>query len=475
MQTFLPYADLRASCVVLDDRRLGKQRVETFQILRALTWPTYAWKSHPAVRMWRGFTPGLVLYGVESCREWTRRGYADSVLPQLLEWSGGEVPVDPALPPWFGVAQLHRSHRSALLRKDPVHYRPLFGDEPDDLPYFWPPAAFPQWPLRPSLGLDPWPWQRAAVDAVQQGRDVLLVCRPGAGGSTTGLLAGLAVPGTSALVAPPLGPPDGPVPAVVPPPQRDVSTAGGAEAVARRPGPEDRAAMAAEAEPSAWVTATSVPPGDLGLVVLDRAAPSPRPTGGPPVLCVVDRADPQERAELIARHGLRQPVHLGAGWDPAGTHLGVSTRAGLPAEIRSGSPALVVVAGRSHADRVLVALRSGGLRATTWAPQMRASRAAQAIAAWRSRKVDALVVPLGELPPLGRIRPRLLVHVAVPTERDSWRDVVASLAPDRATVVQAEGWSAGWVAQPGCLRASLLDAYGEPVAVPCGRCDRCVP
>ena len=57
MQTFLPYPDLRASCVVLDDRRLGKQRVETFQILRALTWPEYAWKNHPAVRMWRGFLP----------------------------------------------------------------------------------------------------------------------------------------------------------------------------------------------------------------------------------------------------------------------------------------------------------------------------------------------------------------------------------------------------------------------------------
>ena len=88
MQTFLPYPDLRASCVVLDDRRLGKQRVETFQILRALTWPEYAWKNHPAVRMWRGFVPALVEYGLENCREWTRRGYADSVAEQLVAWTG---------------------------------------------------------------------------------------------------------------------------------------------------------------------------------------------------------------------------------------------------------------------------------------------------------------------------------------------------------------------------------------------------
>src|SRR5438270_6037946 len=99
MQTFLPYADFTASSVALDTSRLGKQRVETFQILRALTWPEYAWKNHPAVRMWRGFVPGLVAYGVASCDEWVRRGYADSVLSQLLDWTGGQRPVDPPLPP----------------------------------------------------------------------------------------------------------------------------------------------------------------------------------------------------------------------------------------------------------------------------------------------------------------------------------------------------------------------------------------
>ncbi len=162
MQTFLPYPDLRASCVVLDDKRLGKQRVETFQILRALTWPRYAWKNHPAVRMWRGFVPGLVLYGLENCREWSRRGYADTVAPQLLAWSGGAEPAEPPLPPWFGLEPLHRSHRSALLRKDPDWYGPLFAalgeqDLPDDLPYLWPPDHFPRWPVRAGLQAQPVP------------------------------------------------------------------------------------------------------------------------------------------------------------------------------------------------------------------------------------------------------------------------------------------------------------------------------
>lgn len=64
--------------------------------------------------MWRGYVPRLVPRGVQSCWEWTRRGYADAVLPQLLVWSADEVPIDPDLPPWFGVEALHLSPRSAL-------------------------------------------------------------------------------------------------------------------------------------------------------------------------------------------------------------------------------------------------------------------------------------------------------------------------------------------------------------------------
>jgi len=35
MQTFLPYPDFLQSLQSLDNKRLGKQRVETFQILNA--------------------------------------------------------------------------------------------------------------------------------------------------------------------------------------------------------------------------------------------------------------------------------------------------------------------------------------------------------------------------------------------------------------------------------------------------------
>jgi hypothetical protein len=55
MQTFLPFADFADSAASLDPRRLGKQRVEVLQIVRAITWPKYGWRNHPAANMWRGF------------------------------------------------------------------------------------------------------------------------------------------------------------------------------------------------------------------------------------------------------------------------------------------------------------------------------------------------------------------------------------------------------------------------------------
>lgn len=56
MQTFLPYPDFELSARFLDRQRLGKQRVEAWQILNVLEelkipGRTPAWRNHPAVRM----------------------------------------------------------------------------------------------------------------------------------------------------------------------------------------------------------------------------------------------------------------------------------------------------------------------------------------------------------------------------------------------------------------------------------------
>ena len=145
MQTFLPYSDFRRTAAVLDVRRLGKQRVETLQILRALTFDDYGWRNHPAVTMWIGYTPALVTYGIAVTDQWRRAGFADTVGPQLLEFLCGE-PLHSQrelgdlglLPAWLGSRALHRSHQAALLRKDPEHYGPLFSSVDPELPYVWP-------------------------------------------------------------------------------------------------------------------------------------------------------------------------------------------------------------------------------------------------------------------------------------------------------------------------------------------------
>jgi hypothetical protein len=170
MQTFLPVADFEEGARLLDSPRLGKQRVETLQILRALELPDYGWATHPAVRMWRGRTPALVAYGLAVVRVWRERGFADTTAHQIAEFAPDVVGVRQeelgsagVLPSWVGDEALHRSHRSNLLAKDPAFYRPRFaerfGAEPDDLPYVWPepddvpPAAPPEgvrvWVVRP--------------------------------------------------------------------------------------------------------------------------------------------------------------------------------------------------------------------------------------------------------------------------------------------------------------------------------------
>src|SRR5690348_13513258 len=87
MQTFLPYPDFARSATVLDTARLGKQRVETLQVLRALELGEYGWRSHPVVRMWRGRTPALVAYGLATVRAWQDRGHADSTYELIAEFA----------------------------------------------------------------------------------------------------------------------------------------------------------------------------------------------------------------------------------------------------------------------------------------------------------------------------------------------------------------------------------------------------
>jgi hypothetical protein len=150
VQTFLPSPDFATSAALLDRRRLGKQRVEALQVLRALLRPGYGWQHHPAVGMWRGYPEAVAAYGLAMCAQWRAEGGADTVAASIaaeLAAAGLDPPRGQAelaaaglLPGWLGDERVHRSHRAALVSKDPEHYGPLFPDEPvrSGTDYHWP-------------------------------------------------------------------------------------------------------------------------------------------------------------------------------------------------------------------------------------------------------------------------------------------------------------------------------------------------
>jgi len=133
MQTFLPYSNIRKSVQVLDSKRLGKQRVEAFQILNIILNRTkkLGWRNHPAVNMWRGYPNFLKIYINESISEWISRGFKNTMKFERIR---GKI----RIPDWFGNKTFHSSHKSNLLRKNQSYYSQFNWKEKNNLPYFWP-------------------------------------------------------------------------------------------------------------------------------------------------------------------------------------------------------------------------------------------------------------------------------------------------------------------------------------------------
>ena len=147
MQTFLPFPDFGTSAAILDRQRLGKQRVENLQIMKALLLGV-GYSNHPAVLMWRRYEWALLKYHEAIVYEWTQqRGYKDTTLEKVHDLYSKNAPWAEArmMPDWLGDEAFHLSHKSNLIRKDPWYYYRWFIDEdiPTDLPYIWPTPLSP--------------------------------------------------------------------------------------------------------------------------------------------------------------------------------------------------------------------------------------------------------------------------------------------------------------------------------------------
>ena len=154
MQTFLPYKDFTKSAKALDNKRLNKQILEGYQILRVLgnPDPKAAWRNHPAVKMWRGHEYALHTYIFEMVAEADLRGIKTInnvnnlnalYTEQHKQWGMG-------YPSWYNddliMRKVTTTHRANLYRKDSFYYNdfgPDFASKSNEpccerCNYYWP-------------------------------------------------------------------------------------------------------------------------------------------------------------------------------------------------------------------------------------------------------------------------------------------------------------------------------------------------
>lgn len=131
MQTFLPYSNFKRTAEILDYKRLGRQRVESLQILNSIH-TGKGWINHPAVRMWIGFEELLKHYMNIMITEWVSRGYNNTMKIEAVNFDRIKKPK------WLGLKAFHDSHKSNLLRKDFEHYKKFNWNVDSNIPYWWP-------------------------------------------------------------------------------------------------------------------------------------------------------------------------------------------------------------------------------------------------------------------------------------------------------------------------------------------------
>ncbi|MCS7133323.1 MAG: pyrimidine dimer DNA glycosylase [Candidatus Caldarchaeum sp.] len=134
MQIFRPYVDWTKSAAVLDDLRLGKQRVEAKQVINAflrklglINDGLKGWLTHPIVLLYfNGGKPYLddVIGFFNACvMEWKKRGKQNNLSLNDIKHLIERVEKTSGTP----VTHVHEiEYRRILLMKDPKHYVKVF-------------------------------------------------------------------------------------------------------------------------------------------------------------------------------------------------------------------------------------------------------------------------------------------------------------------------------------------------------------
>jgi len=162
MQIFLPFADFIKSLNALDSKRLGKQRLEAFELWMVITGRVTksGWLRHPLVRMWKGFEVAIREYICKSVEIFGSRKTKDGKRffdnTKMLEYidkydlkvKSNEVI---ALPDFVGKDEFHDSHKAMLYHKGKLevelsemegkkleNYYDCFKEFAHIKAYFWP-------------------------------------------------------------------------------------------------------------------------------------------------------------------------------------------------------------------------------------------------------------------------------------------------------------------------------------------------
>ena len=134
MQTFLPSADYEYAAQILDNKRLNKQILEGYQIMKILSGASEsgAWRNHPAVLMWKGSEVHLMDYIDNMVYEANFRGIKTvnnvanlNALKRSFSSRWGNLK-----PVWSKPEHVDRvitTHKANLYRKDPEIYAEFYN------------------------------------------------------------------------------------------------------------------------------------------------------------------------------------------------------------------------------------------------------------------------------------------------------------------------------------------------------------
>ena len=123
--------DFKNIAKILDNKRLGKQRIEAKEIINILDGKTKkkGFSHHPATLMWKGYIPALKAYYNAMIDEWKLRGYKNTLRKYPL-------PKNIKIPWFLNNRSILLSYQANLLKKNFDYYHYFFKDVPKKYFYY---------------------------------------------------------------------------------------------------------------------------------------------------------------------------------------------------------------------------------------------------------------------------------------------------------------------------------------------------